>query len=309
MFSITGEENLPVLIGLAVGGALALLVLLVLGSTQLGARHPRITCGAVLRLAVDTLARRAGALSLLWLGLAFAYTSMTVFYALTGSATRFLETGMAAALIFIGHRIMLERPARAVGIDMPDTGFWRILLRSLALGLSLIVTVGAIFVLAALGIALANLAGLTGAAPRLIAGLASGVAAIWLSTLYARLSFVYPSSVLGGRDWFGTALRRAAPVSLGLSVSLWLVAIVSITLIIPLVIGADALMLRLAAELPTTPADLPDDIGTSLFWLGIALEEVPLNLLLVAYSLVSIACVSAAYRLTVLAPGSEADDS
>ena len=91
--------------------------------------------------------------------------------------------------------------------------------------------------------------------------------------------------------------------------SLWLVAIVSITLIIPLVIGADALMLRLAAELPTTPADLPDDIGTSLFWLGIALEEVPLNLLLVAYSLVSIACVSAAYRLTVLAPGSEADDS
>ena len=32
------------------------------------------------------------------------------------------------------------------------------------------------------------------------------------------------------------------------------------------------------------------------------MEELPLNLLLVAYSLASIACVSAAYRLTVLPP-------
>lgn len=301
VFSITGEENLPVLVGMAIGGGLSLAILLVFGFTRLGRRY-RVTSSQVLSQALATLAGRAGALIPLWIGVSLAYTTVTLFALLVGRTTTLFETAMAAALIFLGHKTMLERPAAAVGIDVPQTGYWSILLRSLALGMIVLVTAGLVFVLAALLVAIAGMAGLGGDAPRLVAGVGAGIAAIWLSTLFARLAFIYPSSVLGGRDWFGTALGRAAPVAMGLSASLWLVALASIALIIPLAIWSDALVMSIATTLPAAPGDLPDDIGTPLFWLRLLMEELPLNLLLVAYSLASIACVSAAYRLAVLDP-------
>ncbi len=301
VFSITGEENLPVLIGLAIGGGLALIVLLVLGFTRLGGAG-RVTSSHLLGQALATLAERAGSLTLLWIGISFAYTAITLFALLAGRTSTLFETAMAAALIFLGHKTMLERPAAAVGLDVPQTGYWSILLRSLALGIIVLVTAGLVFVLAALLVALAGMAGLGGDTPRLVAGIGAGIAAIWLSTLFARLAFIYPSSVLGGRDWFGTALGRAAPVAIGLSASLWLVALASIAIIIPMVILSDTLVMSIVASVPATPGDLPDDVGTPLFWLRLVMEELPLNLLLVAYSLASIACVSAAYRITVLDP-------
>jgi|OM-RGC.v1.006639698 hypothetical protein len=301
VFSITGEQNLPVLVGLAIGGGLSLLVLFVLGFFRIGGAE-RVTAARVLGEALSTLAGRAGTLILLWIGVSLAYTTVTLFSLLIGRTTTLFETAMAAALVFLGHKTMLERQASAAGIEVPQTGYWRILLRSLALGAIVLVTAGLVFVLAALLVALAAMAGLDGDAPRLVTGVGAGVAAIWLSTLFARLTFIYPSSVLGGRDWFGTALGRSAPVALGLSASLWLVALASIALIIPLAIWSDALVMSIATTLPAAPGDLPDDIGTPLFWLRLVMEELPLNLLLVAYSLASIACVSAAYRLTVLPP-------
>ena len=80
-------------------------------------------------------------------------------------------------------------------------------------------------------------------------------------------------------------------------------ALTGLALIVPLIIWSNALVLAIATGLPSQPGDLPGDIGTPLFWLSLVMEELPLRLLLVAYSLASIACVSAAYRLTVLAPG------
>ncbi|WP_323761472.1 hypothetical protein [Maricaulis sp.] len=307
MFSITGEENLPVLVGLAVGGGLSLMVLFVLGFTGFGG-SPRYTATPLLGQAVTTMKDRLGALVTLWIGVSLAYTAVTLFALLIGRTTTVFETAMAAVLVFLGHRTMLERPAAAAGIDVPQTGYWSILLRSLALGALILVTAGLVFVLAALMVALAEMTGLDGETARLAAGVAAGIAAICLSTLFARLAFVYPSSVLGGRDWFGTALGRTAPVAMALSASLWLVALVSIGLIIPVVIGSNSLVLSAMAALPATPGDLPDDIGTPLFWLRLVVEELPLNLLLVAYSLASIACVSAAYRITVLEPATLAPD-
>ncbi|WP_291844397.1 hypothetical protein [Maricaulis sp.] len=308
MFSITGEENLPVLIGLTIGGSIGLIVLFALGFTRIAAPAQRLTAGRILTHAAATLGARAGALVTLWIGVSLAYTTVTLFAQLVGRTTNLFEGAMAAALIFLGHKTMLERPAQAIGIEVPQTGFWRILLRSLALGLTILATAAVVFILAALLVALAETLGLNGEAPRLVVGAVSGAVAIWLSTLFARLSFIYPSSVLGGRDWYGIALNRARPAALGLSAGLWLVALVSLALIVPLIIWSNALVMAIAAGLPSQPGDLPDDIGTPLFWLSLVMEELPLRLLLVAYSLASIACVSAAYRLTVLAPGRAGTD-
>ena len=310
MFHITGEENLPVLLGLGIGGGAALLALFLLGFTQLGARSARLTAGRVLSLASATFSARAGALFTLWISVSLAYTSVTLFTQLVGRTTYLFETAMAAVLIFLGHRTMLERPARDTGIDVPRNGYWRVLLRSLALGLAILLAAGAVFLLAAFLVALAGSAGLTGALPRIIAGMTAGLAAIWLSTLFARLSFIYPASVLGGRDWFGQALANAAPAALALSASLWVVALISLALIIPVIIWSESLVLAVASGLTSPPGEMPGDVGTALFWLRLAIEELPLRLLLVAYSLTSIACVSAAYRLTVFATveeGAQAD--
>ncbi|RKR03144.1 hypothetical protein C7435_1092 [Maricaulis maris] len=302
VFSITGEENLPVLAGLAIGGTIGLIILFGLGFTRIGGSEERVTAGRILRQAAATFGARAGALVTLWIGVSLAYTIVTLFAQLVGRTTNIFEGAMAAALIFLGHKTMLERPARSVGIEVPQTGFWRILMRSLALGLTVLATAAVVFVLAALLVALAEIAGLVGNTPRIVVGALSGGIAIWLSPLFARLSFIYPSSVLGGRDWYGTALNRARPAALGLGAGLWLVALASLALIVPLIIWSNTLVLAIATDLPSQPGDLPDDIGTPLFWLSLVMEELPLRLLLVAYSLASIACVSAAYRLTVLTP-------
>ncbi len=95
---------------------------------------------------------------------------------------------------------------------------------------------------------------------------AEGVTAIRLSVLFARLSFLYPASVLGQRDWFGGALQRSVGMGPGLAASLWIFALAATALVIPVMLWSSALVDLIAANLPASPGELPGDFGTARYW-------------------------------------------
>ncbi|WP_297733208.1 hypothetical protein [uncultured Maricaulis sp.] len=300
MFNLFLEENWPVLIGLGVGGGIALLSLLMSSFLRSAGTGHGASARTVLSLAIRSASERAGSLILLWIGVSAGYTVVSLLYSLIGRSTSVFDAMMTAVLIFLGHRALLESPARAVGIEMPEAGYWRILLRSIVFGLLGLATAGMVFLVAALLVALASYAGITGEAPLHVVGALAGVTAIRLSVLFARLSFLYPASVLGQRDWFGGALQRSVGMGPGLAASLWIFALAATALVIPVMLWSSALVDLIAANLPASPGELPGDFGTARYWATLVFEELPLNLLIVAYCLGSIACVSAAYRLAVL---------
>ena len=309
MFDLFREENWPVLIGLGIGGGLALASLILLSFLRPTTGPSATSARAVLSLAVETASQRAGSLVLLWISVSVGYTVVSLLYSLIGRSTSLFDTMMTAVLIFLGHRALLDRPARDAGIEMPETGYWRILLRSVVFGLLGLAAAALVFLCAALLVALAGYAGVTGNGPLYLVGALAGIAAIRLSILFARLSFLYPASVLGQRDWFGGALQRSAGAGPGLATSLWILALAATALVIPVMLWSSALIDVIVGNLPVRPGELPGDFGTARYWATLVFEELPLNLLIVAYCLCSIACVSAAYRLAVLAPDRARADS
>ncbi len=300
VFDLFGEENWPVLAGLGAGGGLALLALLAYNARRWPADPSVANARSVLSLALLSVGQRAGSLILLWLSVSVGYTAVSLLYSLIGRSTSLFDAMMTAVLIFLGHRSLLGGPARDAGVEMPETGYWRILLRSVAFSLLGVAAAALVFLCAALLVALAGYVGISGDGPLYLAGALAGMAAIRMSVLFARLSFLYPASVLGHRDWFGGALQRSAGMGTGLAASLWVLALAATALVVPVMLWSSTLVDLIAARLPARPGELPDDFGTAHYWATLIFEELPLNLLIVAYCLGSIACVSAAYRLAVL---------
>lgn len=301
MFDLDSQENLVVVAGLGAGGALGLACLVILAFSGPGHTAARITPRRVLDGAAAVFSARPGALAGLWIGFALASAFIAILGRISGLTLGLANSLLAAAMIFLGHRTMLEYPARSAGIELPRNGYWSLFLRSIVFGLILLAVILAVFVLAALINALAGAMGASGQTTLFAIGAAGGVTTIALSTLFARMSFVYPACALGERSWFVAAIRRSRSAGTGLSVALWLMVILFVVLAVPVLLTTEALM---SAAIPGSDAlgfdRFDPDFASPGVWFAMIAGEVVTSLLIAAYSLASIACVSAAYRICVL---------
>lgn len=279
--------------------SLTLIILVVSGSTGLLRTQGELR---TFRLIGSTFARiakhgwRLLGLSLLG-GALYSISAITAFFA--GRLASLLDLFIWAGLVFIGHRILLADTARQKGMDIGERGIGAVFLRGIVLGL----IVFAILLLAlTLGAGTSYI--LASVAPgssytEWLLGAATGIAAMVGSVYLARLSFVYPSTALGERRWFVTALQRSRSEGTALAAALWLIGALSLLFVLVLLAVASLTaagtgMLNLVAA--NDPSASAMSSGITLF-LG---TQFVLMSLLSAYSLVSIACVSAAYDQVVL---------
>ena len=296
------EQYIPLALGSLGGLVVGLVIILACGLSGVS-RTPdgaKLYSGSLLMEGLSGLVFNAKRIFPLFLVIVFLYILSTLASAVLGIPLGFADLLTSTGAVFLGHRFLLEKPLRETGQDMGERGFFGVLVRSLLMALILIIMAIILAFPYFFIIALLQNAGAPTALPDLVLGFAIGVAAIVLSVFMARFSFMFPAAALGRKTWLATAARESHGIGWALAGALWSNFLIMLVLTVLIMSGLG--FLHVALGLPINESALVLTADDPAFIWEFIFVELPMILILTAYSLASISIVSAAYRRVVIDP-------
>ncbi len=300
------NSNIEQIIPLAMGGMAGLLVgiifILVCGLSGVSRTSDgaKIYSGSLLMEGLSGLAFNAKRIIPLFLVIAFLYILSTLASAALGIPLGFMDLLTGTGAVFLGHRFLLEKPLRETGQELGERGFLGVLVRSLLMALILVIAVIILALPYFFIMALLQNAGASTGLPDLVLGFALGLAATGLSVLMARFSFMFPAAALGRKTWLATAGRESHGIGWALAGALWSNFLIMLVFTVLIMSGLG--FLHVALGLPVNESSLVLTADDPAFIWEFIFVEMPMLLILTAYSLASISIVSAAYRRVVIDP-------
>ena len=296
------EQYIPLALG-GVGSLLVgVLILLVCGLSGVSRMEDgtRLYSGSLLMEGLTGLRVNAGRILALFLAISFLYTLSTAVTQLTGIPLGIMDLLTGSGVIFLGHRFLLEKPFRETGFNLPDRGFFAVLVRGVLGGVILVALLCLLF----LPYAFFNALILNAGAPTTLFdigfGFLLGLGLAVISLVMTRLSFAFPAAALGRKSWFGTAARETHRLGFALAGALWSNFLIMAVLTVAVMVGLE--MVRSTLNLPVSTSDWTLQADDPAFLWEFVLVELPIILITTAYTLVAISIVSAAYRRVAIDP-------
>lgn len=296
------QQYLPLILGGLLGGVVGLVVVLARGLSGAG-RTPdgtRLYSGSLLLEGLAGLRANARRIGALFLAVCFLYTLTTAINVWLGVPMGIADLLTGTAIVYLGHRFLLEKPLQETGHSLPDKGFVGVLVRSFLFGLILLAMLAILAIPLLVLTALTRNAGTATGLFDIIFGAGAGLGLVGISLVMSRLTFAFPAAALGRRTWFATAARESQGMTWGLAGALWTNALVG--LVVTFVLVAALTVLQALLGLPSSEAARVVSADDPAFVWNLVFVEVPVILATSAYTLIAVSIVSAAYRRTVIDP-------